>query len=83
MKEMLEDPEALAEQASKVSEAMQALGDPEKMQELLGGEGGEMMENLQKMLSGNGEGLEGMQEVRGRARVCAPYLPWRARAWGW
>merc|ERR1719248_215040 len=48
MKEMLEDPEQLAEQASKVSEVMQNLQDPEK---------------LQKMMGGDGSGLENMQEA--------------------
>merc|ERR1719399_1784499 len=63
MKEMLEDPEQLAEQASKVSEVMQNLQDPEKLQEMLGGEGGEMLENLQKMMSGDASGMEAMQEA--------------------
>jgi len=62
MKEMLEDPEALNAQVEKVSEQMQALSDPDKLQELLGqlggGEGGEMLQNLQKLMSGNGEGLQ-------------------------
>lgn len=39
MKEMLEDPDMLAEQASKVAEVMQSMGDPEKMKELLGADG--------------------------------------------
>ena len=76
MREMLEDPEKLSEQAEKVTELMSSLQDPEKVQELLGGEGGEMLQNLQKMMSGEdgGEGLQQMQQVRARARTVACYL---------
>lgn len=69
LREVLNDPDALAEQASKAAELFQNLADPEKAGELkeqlasaLGGEGGEVMENLQKMMGGignaNGEGME-------------------------
>jgi len=65
MKEMLEDPDMLAEQASKVAEVMQSMGDPEKMKELLGADGENMMEGMQQMLAGMGGegGMEGMQEA--------------------
>ena len=56
MKEILDNPEALAEQASKVSEMMSGLGDPEKVQEMLGSDGAAMMQNLQKPMSGDGSG---------------------------
>ena len=57
LKEMLDDPEALAEQASKAAELFASFSDPEKAQEMLaqmGGAGTEAMENLQRMLGGEG-----------------------------
>ena len=57
LKEMLDDPEALAEQASKAAELFSSFSDPDKAQEMLasmGGAGAEAMENLQRMLGGDG-----------------------------
>ena len=71
LKEMLDDPEALAEQASKAAELFASFSDPEKAQEMLaqmGGAGTEAMENLQRMFGGEGgEGKRrwGIERLRG------------------
>lgn len=75
LREVLDDPQQLEEQAEKAAELFQSLADPEKAKEVLGslgslgGEGGgEMMEKLQAMLGGmggdgEGGGLEEMQQA--------------------
>jgi len=68
LKEVLDDPAALDEQAEKAAELFQNLADPEKAKEMLGSlggdGGGEVMEKLQAMLGGDGGGgLEEMQEA--------------------
>ena len=59
MKEVLDNPEAMAEQAEKAAQMFQALKDPEKAQEMAQ----EMMANL-----GNTEGGEGMLEAMKQAQ---------------
>jgi len=66
LREVLDDPQQLEEQATKAAELFQSLADPSKAQELLEGLGGsDAMENLQAMLGkmGSGEGLAGMQDM--------------------
>lgn len=55
LREMLDDPEALQEQASKTAELFQDMQDPEKVQEMLAQLGGE----------GGAEGLAALQEAIG------------------
>jgi hypothetical protein len=70
LREVLDNPEALEEQASKTAELFQSLQDPEKVQEMLAGltegEGGEQLAKLQQMLGGlTGDGEGGAPDLGG------------------
>lgn len=68
LRDVLDNPEALEEQASKTAELFQSMQDPEKMQEMLAslseGEGGEQIAKLQEML-GSLTGEDGAPDLAG------------------
>lgn len=68
LRDVLDNPEALEEQASKTAELFQSMQDPEKMQEMLAslteGEGGEQLAKLQEMM-GSLTGEDGAPDLAG------------------